>query len=86
MRFSFKKLLRNRQEPNFQPMPHIEVAGAFDAFVSLEEIESNLDWMEVLAASWGVPCPSPADRDMPSFTCAKSPAVAQKAVLHSQSW
>jgi hypothetical protein len=35
----------------------LEVAGAFDAFVSLEDIAPNLDWMEVIAASWGVPNP-----------------------------
>jgi hypothetical protein len=34
-----------------------EVAGAIDAFVSLEEIAPHLDWMEVLAATWGMPYP-----------------------------
>jgi hypothetical protein len=37
-----------------------EVAGAIDAFVSLEEIAPDLDWMEALAATWGMPCPESA--------------------------
>lgn len=45
-----------------QPVCEIEVAGAFDAFVSLEEISPNLEWMEVLAASWGVPYCAANDR------------------------
>ncbi len=32
-----------------------EVGGMFDAFVSLEEIAPDLDWMEVIADSWGIP-------------------------------
>jgi hypothetical protein len=49
-----------------------EVAGAFDAFVSLEDIESNLDWMEVLAASWGVPYSSQTEPEVTTAPCAKS--------------
>lgn len=33
----------------------IEVAGAIDAFVSLEEIFPDAEWADVLADSWGVP-------------------------------
>lgn len=32
-----------------------EVGGMFDAFVSLEEISPELDWMETIADSWGIP-------------------------------
>lgn len=32
-----------------------EVGGMFDAFVSLEEISPELDWMEAIADSWGIP-------------------------------
>lgn len=31
-----------------------EVGGMFDAFVSLEEISPELDWMEAIADSWGI--------------------------------
>lgn len=39
----------------------LEVAGAIDAFVSLEDVAPDADWAEVLAAAWGVPCPSSAE-------------------------
>lgn len=70
------KPLPKRNRFNSQPVCEIEVAGAFDAFVSLEDISPSLDWMEVLAASWGVPyCPT-TDRAIPLATaCAKSPAL-----------
>ena len=32
-----------------------EVGGVFDAFISLEEISPELDWMEAIADSWGIP-------------------------------
>jgi hypothetical protein len=40
---------------NLQPSPCFEVACGFEAFCSLEELAPNLDWHEVLAASWGIP-------------------------------
>ena len=33
----------------------IEVAGAIDAFVSLEEIAPDAAWNDVLADAWGIP-------------------------------
>ncbi|MBW4421963.1 MAG: hypothetical protein KME13_22565 [Myxacorys californica WJT36-NPBG1] len=39
----------------------IEVAGAIDAFVSLEDVVPDADWAEVLAAAWGMPYPSSAE-------------------------
>lgn len=42
-----------------RPKLGLEVAGAFDAFVSLEEIAPDADWVDVLAESWGLPSPSP---------------------------
>lgn len=39
----------------------LEVASAIDAFVSLEDVAPDADWAEVLAAAWGVPCPSSAE-------------------------
>ncbi|KAM3098503.1 hypothetical protein ACKFKG_05590 [Phormidesmis sp. 146-35] len=74
MRFSFKTLLQHRQNTNQPTMHHIEVAGAFDAFTSLEEIESGLDWMEVLAASWGVPYSSQVEKESVIVPCPKSPS------------
>jgi hypothetical protein len=53
---------------NLRPQVEFEVAGAFDAFVSLEEIAPNLDWMEVLAESWGLPVPKLQSRE-------KSPVI-----------
>lgn len=41
-----------------RPRLEFEVAGAFDAFVSLEEIAPNAEWLDVLAESWGLPSPS----------------------------
>lgn len=35
----------------------------FDAFVSLEEISSDLNWTEVIADSWGIPVE--ASREVP---------------------
>lgn len=32
-----------------------EVGGMLDAFVSLEAIAPELDWMEAIADSWGIP-------------------------------
>ena len=33
----------------------LDIAGAFDPFLSLAEIDSDAeDWMELLASSWGV--------------------------------
>lgn len=32
----------------------IEIGGLFDGFVNLEEISPDLDWLEVVADSWGV--------------------------------
>ncbi|MGV0027648.1 hypothetical protein [Phormidesmis priestleyi] len=72
MRFSFKTLLQHRQNTDHQTMHQFEVAGAFDAFVSLEDIESNLDWMEVLAASWGVPYSSQIEQETTTAPCTKS--------------
>lgn len=37
----------------------IEVAGAFDAFVSLEEIAPDTDWNEALSDAWGIPSNPP---------------------------
>jgi hypothetical protein len=72
MRFSFKTLLQHRQNTNQPTMHQFEVAGAFDAFTSLEEIESNLDWMEVLAASWGVHYIGQTEKEIMTAPCAKS--------------
>ncbi|MGG6266916.1 hypothetical protein ACQ4M3_21740 [Leptolyngbya sp. AN03gr2] len=32
----------------------IEIGGLFDGFVDLEEIAPDLDWLEVVADSWGI--------------------------------
>lgn len=65
MGFCLSNLLPDRRNDRNYPetkSPTVtEVAGAINAFVSLEEIAPNLDWMEVLAATWGVPCPESAE-------------------------
>ena len=33
----------------------LEVAGSFDAFLSLEDFDPDLGWREALAAAWGLP-------------------------------
>ena len=33
----------------------LEVAGSFDAFLSLEDFAPDLSWREALAAAWGLP-------------------------------
>lgn len=62
MGFCLSNLLPDRRDDRDDPKTEsptvTEVAGAIDAFVSLEEIAPNLDWMEVLAATWGVPYPT----------------------------
>lgn len=38
-----------------QAISPLEVGGAIDAFISLEEIAPDVDWTDALAASWGLP-------------------------------
>jgi hypothetical protein len=38
----------------------VEVSGLMDDFISIEEFAPGSDWEDVLAASWGVPSPTPA--------------------------
>ncbi len=33
----------------------LEVAGGFDAFFSLEDLNPDVGWREALATAWGVP-------------------------------
>lgn len=80
MEFSFKMLRPSFQHKGSQNV-EVEVAGAFDAFISLEEIESGLDWMEVLAASWGVPHATSEEKEQkPS----RSPNSISSALLNCQ--
>ncbi len=44
--------------PKSEEAPIREVAGMFDAFVSLEEIAPDLEWMDAIADSWGIPIES----------------------------
>ncbi|MCU0551065.1 MAG: hypothetical protein MUC48_17090 [Leptolyngbya sp. Prado105] len=43
--------------------PIREVAGMFDAFLSLEEIAPGLEWIDAIADSWGIPIE--ANREVP---------------------
>jgi hypothetical protein len=45
-------------QPESEKTPIREVAGMFDAFVSLEEIAPGLDWTDAIADSWGIPVES----------------------------
>jgi hypothetical protein len=45
-------------DDNARPKLEVEIAGAFDAFTSLEEIAPGADWVEVLADAWGLPVPA----------------------------
>lgn len=44
-------------KPPFSPtsVAPLEVGGAFDSLVSLEELVPDGDWQEVLSATWGLP-------------------------------
>jgi DNA-binding transcriptional regulator YdaS (Cro superfamily) len=42
----------------------LEVAVAFDAFVSLEELVPDLDWEDALVSAWGIPAIDPAPSQM----------------------
>ncbi|NDJ18243.1 hypothetical protein [Myxacorys almedinensis] len=62
MSFDLSHLFLEGNAPQHEIEPDLEVAGAIDAFTSLEEIDPTADWADVLAASWGVPCSaSPID-------------------------
>ena len=56
------------REPVLTPPPlppetvTLEVAGGFDAFFSLEELDPDLNWPEALAAAWGLPYTEPENR------------------------
>jgi hypothetical protein len=50
------------QPPIHPETTALEVAGGFDAFFSLEDLDPDLDWHEALAAAWGLPYPEAENR------------------------
>lgn len=51
----FKPTAVLEKDELLEPNSPLDIAGAFDPFLSLAEIDSDTeDWMELLASSWGV--------------------------------